>query len=187
MLVVLIRHGHKGHLPFQDPELTPQGFDQALHLAELATSGIIPPPTHCWYSDKIRTRQTLSEVILKFNPVCTETKMLSTRMTTQTQTDFRKNVQDFITLLNQKATAKKADQKIEVHFACTHFDWIEESLSMIPCDQDLNSFQFANWSPGQFLIFELAKIDLVKTELTKKVVAPGDQLVWKVKSKGVLK
>lgn len=172
MLVVLIRHGHKGHLPFQDPELTPQGFDQAVHLAELIASKDIPKPTHCWYSDKIRTRQTLSEAILKFNPVCTETKNLSTRVNNESHLEFRKKVQDFIAALNQRAQSKPN----EVHFICTHFDWIEESLSMIHCDQDLNSFQFAHWSPGQFVIFEL-------------VDNADDQknFLWKFKSKGVLK
>ncbi len=178
MIVVLIRHGHKGHMPFQDPELMPQGFDQAIHLAELIASHDIPKPTHCWYSDKIRTRQTLSEAILKFNPVCTETKNLSTRANNEPLADFRKKVQDFIATLSQRAQNKPD----EVHFVCTHFDWIEESLTVIPSDQDLNSFQFAHWSPGQFILFEITNELAAKTTTTTE-----KDFLWKFTTKGVLK
>ncbi len=44
----------------------------------------------------------------------------------------------------------------EVHFICTHYDWIEEALTLINSDKNLNSFEYSGWSPAQFLVFEVS-------------------------------
>jgi len=150
MIIVLIRHGHKGSTPISNPELTEKGHEQSLALAEIVQQGRLPKPTHCWFSDKIRTQQTLSEVIVRNSPVTFEKPELSTRHHTETSTVFRQRVQNFLTSIEQRSNAN------EVHFICTHYDWIEEALTLINSDKNLNSFEYSGWSPAQFLVFEVS-------------------------------
>ncbi len=165
MILILFRHGHKGHTPLIDPDLTPQGFEQAHILIEQIKSTILPVPTHCWYSEKIRTQQTLSQAIEKYSVISKKTAALNLKSNTETTKNFIQRIQKFCTGLVQK---NKSD---EVHFLCTHYDWIEEALSLINCDKDLNSFEYSNWSPGQYLVFEILTSDPAEPwQLIKKGV-----------------
>lgn len=166
MILILLRHGHKGLIPFQDPDLTPKGFDQALDLVTQIDNGILPKPTHCWFSEMIRTKQTLLKAIEKYQPRALQKSELNIRSHTETAQIFHARIQKFCHDLVLK-------QKLEeVHFICTHYDWIEEFLTLIDADKDLNSFEFSNWSPGQYFVFEINSSD------------KNDP--WKVLTKGVL-
>ena len=167
MILILFRHGHKSLLPFADPDLTPQGFDQAADLVQQIESGILPKPTHCWFSEKIRTQQTLSKAIENFNPISKKSSNLNLRSHTETHQEFKSRIQKI--LFEITAENKSTD----VHFICTHYDWIEEGLSLINSDKDLNSFEFSNWSPGQYLLFEIESSDRNTN--------------WKMLKKGVLR
>lgn len=166
MILILFRHGHKGMTPFQDPDLTPKGFDQAHDLVTQIENETLPKPTHCWFSDMIRTKQTLLKAIEKYQPTTHQKSELNIRSHAETTQMFYARIQKFYNdlVLKQKTN--------EVHFVCTHYDWIEESLAFITSDKNLNSFEFSNWSPGQYLIFEIDSSE--KSE------------VWKVLNKGVL-
>ena len=166
MILILIRHGHKSFTPITDPDLTAKGFEQAEILVDLVKKSALPEPSHCWYSDKIRTRQTLEKVIQYYTPISTCKKELNLRHHSESNSDFRQRIQKFF----HEITARSGSS--EVHFVCTHYDWIEEALILIDADKDLNSFEFSNWSPGQFLVFELNSND--KSE------------PWKVLKKGVI-
>lgn len=148
MQFILIRHGHKSSHPLNDPELSEKGIEQSQLLFDHVEKGLLKKPTHCWYSDKIRTRQTLGEVIARLNPIVFEKNELSTRSYDESPTHFKQRVQKFITELEQH----KASQ--EVHFVCSHYDWIEEALLCLNTDKNLNTFEYAHWSPGQYLVFE---------------------------------
>lgn len=166
MILILFRHGHKGLSPMNDPDLTAKGFEQAEILVDLIEKSSLPKPTNCWYSAKIRTQQTLLKAIEKYKTVSTCKKELDLKSHAESAADFRHRIQKFCS----EMAARGAQN--EVHFACTHYDWIEEALTLIDADKDLNSFEFSNWSPGQFLIFEILSSD--KNE------------PWKVLRKGVL-
>jgi hypothetical protein len=45
------------------------------------------------------------------------------------------------------------EKQTGVIFLCSHFDWIEEFLIQVPCDQDL--FRYGSWAPGQYMVFEI--------------------------------
>ncbi len=162
MLILLLRHGHKGLSPQNDPDLTPQGFEQSDNLAKQVYLGELPPPTHCWYSDKIRTHQTLNSVINQNKPVVFKKTDLSVRLQKESSTDFRQRIQKFCTQIKQRNNSN------ETHFICTHYDWIEEALTLIDADKDLNSFEFSNWSPGQYLLFL------------------QESSIWKIQKKGTI-
>lgn len=151
MKVVLIRHAQKGITPYEDPTLTEGGHLQAEALCQLAKKSILPTPTHAWASPKIRTFQTLK-------PLCEEHKIqiqiadsLDQRSSTETAGEFRKRISIFLHQFEQRAQ----EAHNEIHFLCTHYDWIEECLTLINSDKDLNSFEFSHWSPAQFLVFEI--------------------------------
>lgn len=165
MILVLFRHGHKGITPMNDPDLSASGFEQADILLEQINAKILPIPTHCWFSEKIRTEQTLSQVINKLNVVSKKTLALNLRAHTESLNDFKNRIQKFCAGLVQK---NKPD---EVHFLCSHYDWIEEVLALINCDKDLNSFEYSNWPPGQYLVFEILSNDHTEPwQLIKKGV-----------------
>jgi phosphohistidine phosphatase SixA len=166
MILILFRHGHKGLTPFQDPNLTPKGFDQAIDLVTQIEKGILPKPTHCWFSEMIRTEQTLEKAIEKFRPKISKKSELNVRSHTETAKTFQTRIQKFCTDLISKQKPQ------EVHFLCTHYDWIEDVLTLINSDKDLNSFEFSGWAPGQYLVFEIESSD--KNE------------AWKVLKKGLL-
>lgn len=153
MRVVLFRHGHKDFNPFEDPFLSPRGFEQASRLAEEVANHKIPTPTHCWYSPKIRTFQTFEKVISLTK--CKNEKILdlNVRSHEENSTQFRSRVQRFLNILDTKSTS--AEHQNEVHYICTHYDWIEEAMTIIQCDKNLYSFEYASWAPAQFLVFEI--------------------------------
>jgi phosphohistidine phosphatase SixA len=165
MILILLRHAHKGLTPFEDPDLSTKGFEQAQILADLVATNKLPKPTQCLYSDKIRTRQTLAQVVETWAPICLRKPELNMRSHKETQSEFRGRIQKFCSQLVSQSKFS------DVCFLCTHYDWIEEVLTLINSDKDLNSFEYLNWSPGQYLVFEISK----------EAVAP-----WIVMQKGVL-
>lgn len=147
MLVVLFRHGHKEFAMDENPSLSPKGFEQAQNLAGLIVNGTLEKPTHCWYSEKKRTQQTLEK---SFPGALTfERVELNHREGDEDQKKMRARIQKFLNDLAHRTQAR------EVHFICTHYDWIEEAMTLIDCDLDLTSYEFSSWAPGQFLVFDL--------------------------------
>jgi len=165
MKFVLFRHGSKGFTPFEDPELNAQGFQQSIKLAELVKSNELPTPTHLFVSPKRRTSQTFYPMSKEFSLEMQIKEELDLRQPEESQTEFRSRIQKFLDFIAEQKnlTAEQksltAVQKNEVIFACTHYDWIEESLTLIDCDKNLNSFEFSHWAPSQFLIFEINSSD----------------------------
>lgn len=147
MLVVLFRHGHKEFSMDENPKLSPKGLEQAHNLARLIADGTLPTPTHCWYSEKIRTKQTLQESLS--GALTFERVELNYREGDEDQNKMRARIQKFLNDLTLRTNAR------EVHFICTHYDWIEESMTLITCDRDLTSYEFSSWAPGQFVVFDL--------------------------------
>ena len=152
MKFVLFRHAHKGSVPFEDPELSPKGFEQSAQIVNLIKNNTLPTPTHLFVSPNRRTSQS-------FYPLSRELKIgleikpdLDQRRNDENTAAFRKRIQNF---LNSLTTKSKSN---EIIFACTHFDWIEEAMILIDCDQNLNSFEYSNWSPAQFLSFEINEV-----------------------------
>lgn len=149
MKIVLFRHAQKGIMPFEDPELTQEGFRQAEMIYSLVQRKCLPEPTHAWVSPKIRTSQTLQPVCENFKIKIRKTELLNMCTQNESSADFRKRISNF---LNQFETIAAQ----ETHFLCTHYDWIEEAMTLINCDKDLNSFEFSHWAPTQYIVFEIA-------------------------------
>ncbi len=149
MIILLFRHGHKTFSIDNDPELSPRGFEQAQHLIQLVNNQKIPLATHCWVSEKIRTFQTLEKAIVQHKLTTYKKSDLNHREGDENSTQFRQRVQKFLRELGSRA------KETEIHYICTHYDWIEEALALIECDKDLTSYEYASWSPGQYLVLDL--------------------------------
>ncbi|MCC2679335.1 MAG: phosphoglycerate mutase [Pseudobdellovibrio sp.] len=154
MKFVLFRHGSKGFTPFEDPELNAQGFQQSIKLAELVKSNGLPSPTRLFVSPRRRTSQTFYPVSKELSLEMQIKEELDLRQPEESQSEFRSRIQGFLDFIARQSNLP-AQQNNEVIFACTHYDWIEESLTLIDCDKNLNSFEFSHWGPSQFLIFEI--------------------------------
>lgn len=149
MVILLFRHGHKAFSIDNDPALSPKGFEQALRLPQMIADQKIPLATHCWVSEKKRTFQTLEKAIEQHHIITHKKSDLNYREAEENSAQFRNRIQKFLRELALRA------KETEVHYICTHYDWIEEALTLIDCDKDLNSYEYANWSPGQYLVLDL--------------------------------
>lgn len=145
MMWVLFRHGEKtmqGH----DPELSPRGHEQARKILEKVQKGGLPKPHALYVSTKQRTLQT-------FAPLSTGTKVpsqiraeLTERVPGETVEKFRFRIQEFLVRLMLQ------HKDNEVIYLCTHFDWIEEFLTIVESDTDLTRCQ--HWPSAQHMVFE---------------------------------
>lgn len=148
MKFLLFRHAHKGIMPFNDPELSPQGLEQAHHLIQMINQNKLVKPTHLLVSPRKRAQQTFLPISQHFKIKIETDSDLDQRQQNESSSDFRKRIQSF---MNQLEISAKPQTVV---FACTHYDWLEESMSIINCSQNLNTFEFSHWAPTQHLEFE---------------------------------
>lgn len=150
MKFALFRHASKGIIPFDDPELTAQGFQQSIQILNLIKTNELPTPTHLFVSPKRRTSQTLYPASKEFSVPIQIKPELDLRQQDESPAQFRSRIENFLNSVSQHGNE-------DVVFACTHYDWIEESMTLIDCDRNLNSFEFSHWAPTQFILFEISK------------------------------
>ena len=149
MKFVLFRHAQKGFVPFDDPELSPKGFAESAKIPDLIRRSVLPVPTRLLVSPKRRTAQTFYPTAKDFDLDLVVERNLDQRNAEEGPNQFRERIRLFI---EQVSDEKAADG---CFFACTHYDVIEESMSLIPCDRDLNTFELSHWAPVQYVVFEI--------------------------------
>lgn len=152
--------------PADNPHLTDRGHLQAKKLLQFTKDNKLPLPTLCLYSEKIRTKETLDEIINGYQPRHEALSGLNLRSHSESATDFRQRIQKFIHHYTVKASQSGTGSK-QVIYACTHYDWIDEALTMIDADVDLNSYEYRSWAPAQYLEFQI------------------ENGLWQLKSKGI--
>lgn len=149
MHVYLFRHGQKGSTPYSDPDLTELGHLQARTLAEKIRDHAFIAGTHFVASPRLRAQSTLRVAALQCqSPVRVDTG-LDQRESYESAVDFRTRISDFI-----QALPKMFDESAVVYL-CTHHDWIEEALSLIPADTDLLDTKYWSWNPAQYAFFKV--------------------------------
>lgn len=155
MIFVLLRHGHKSMDPPENPSLSAKGHEQSRKLLDMVKSKVIPAPTVCLFTDMVRTKQTLHDLIENYKPKSEYKADLNMRDHTETAQQFRARVQKLINLYTFQAS--QPENKNQVVYACTHYDWVEEAMTVIDCDKNLNSYEFAGWAPAQYLEFKITE------------------------------
>ncbi len=149
MKFVLFRHAHKGIMPFEDPELSSKGLEQSVRIPELIKNKTLPKPDQLWISPKKRTSQSFYPCSKEFSITMKVQPDLDQRLSEESGLEFRKRVQS---LINEISSQHQTNTTV---FACTHYDWIEEAMTLISCDRDLTSFEFSHWAPTQFIAFDV--------------------------------
>ncbi|MFN8846898.1 MAG: phosphoglycerate mutase family protein [Bdellovibrionales bacterium] len=142
---MILRHGDK-ELTGHDPNLSQKGQTQALHFCEKVKAGRLPAPTALLVSTKKRTYQTLQPLSDTFKIPLTIKAELTERVPGESVEKFRKRIQEFLVKL------MLFSQDRDVIYMCTHFDWIDEFLTVIECESDLSRCN--HWPPAQHMVFE---------------------------------
>lgn len=149
MKLVLFRHAQKSIMPFEDPELSPRGFEQGDNILKLVLAQKLPAPTALFVSPKRRTSQTFYKLSKEKNLQCRVLPELDQRESDETSQQFHSRVRKWIENIELGTSPET------VVYACTHYDVIEEAMLLIPSDRDLSSFEFSHWSPTQFAQFHI--------------------------------
>src|SRR3989344_766110 len=117
-------------------------------------------------SEKIRTHQTFQGFAKSWSLSMTVKPELNLRSEYETGKTFQQRVQKLIDELSVSAGNDSAKKTI---YLCSHYDWIEDAMALIPCDRDLTGFEFSHWAPAQFIHFQ------IESETSLKLITKGQQ------------
>ncbi len=151
MKLVLFRHGEKQSERTSDPLLSHKGEQQAKALKQYVQQGILPKPNRLIISPKIRTAMTFSPLAQSLPLHLEKSNALDERSNQEEASDFKKRILQFIENISKPVDQKENEQII---FICSHLDWIEEFLDLLPSDSDLFQIPDFRWTPGAYLVFE---------------------------------
>lgn len=160
MIIYLFRHGERtSRLSGSEPDLSTVGRIQADHLRSWVQSQTLPQPDQLWASPRIRTQNTLQPLSDVLQVPIQNIVALDERSGAESNLRFRERVERLL---------EQARQQSGVLFLCSHFDWLEEAITLIPADQDLVADPGPLWAPGAFVGFNVTDD------------------IWKVRQKGQL-
>lgn len=160
MRLVLFRHAEKQNDGTANPKLSTYGLQQALKLAQEVNLKKIPIPQVLMASPRIRAQQTFDPLSKKLGLKISISQLLNERQPSETAVDFRRRIQELLVLLQMDF------QKNECLFLCTHYDWVEEFLTIIECSTDLT--KYSNWASAQWLwldkkdLWDVVKFDQIR-------------------------
>lgn len=149
MKVYLFRHGQKNSFPLENPDLTGLGHQQAAALAEQIRAGALLRGTRFLASPRLRAQNTLKPASELCQSPLQVVSFLDQKTAYETGEAFRDRIRLFLD------TVEKNSSSEDVVYLCSHHDWIEESLSLIPADTDLLEPRYWNWRPAQYMQFDV--------------------------------
>lgn len=143
MQAILFRHATKERSFDANPSLSAQGQAEAEELLLLVKNGALAKPTHIFCSPKKRTSETMLPLSRAMQVPIQVTEELDERRNHERVDDFLERIEAFLMPL-QNAYASH-----DVIYICSHMDWLEEAMNIIPCaegDADLDiPFQAAEY------------------------------------------
>ncbi|MFN7727877.1 MAG: SixA phosphatase family protein [Bdellovibrio sp.] len=146
MQIFLFRHAERENSGAGNPPLSARGLKQARELAKLRESGAFPPAGKVLVSPKIRTQQTFAPLAESLELQLAMTPELDERLSSESASQFASRVKRFLGYL---------ERQTGVLYVCTHLDWLEEAMIVIPSDTDLLAEKFQTWAPAQFIEFDV--------------------------------
>lgn len=161
MKIYLFRHAQKAMDFSGDPDLTIEGHAQASKVLDKVIKNELPTPTHLWVSPKRRTFSTFKPLSQHLNIPVEVYENLLEQKGEESLADFRLRI--------EKTLAISANNPQQVLFICTHYDWVAEAMSVIPCDTDLSGADFAHWNPCQHIGFEVTADGLFQLIELKRI------------------
>lgn len=149
MHVVLLRHATRDLQSHDDGKLSELGYSQAEELFEkIAPQGPLPEPSVLMASPKRRARETLHPTASQLALPLVVSSALDERGPTETSAAFGTRIQSWIETLQKEFSSD------EVIWACSHADWLEFIMDLIPSDLE-DWEKMAPFSPAQFRVFEI--------------------------------
>lgn len=129
MKITLIRHSNRDISMSSDGGLNEIGKGRAEGLkARLQPEGDLPKPTQLFSSPKRRAKETMQPLSEFLKMPLQITELLDERFADESSVEFRSRVRKFIDLLPEKYKSN------EVLYLCTHADWLEEAMTVMPTD-----------------------------------------------------
>jgi broad specificity phosphatase PhoE len=150
MRIILFRHAEKAASQFApNPPLSPKGFVQAEDLWKRIELQKLPSPRKVLVSPLLRAHQTAAITAANLSLPLQSTNELLERQDGESIVQFRSRIEKFLKWLGYQ---QSQDGPI---FLVTHFDWIEEAMTLIHCSTDLAQEQYSCWSSGQYMQFHI--------------------------------
>lgn len=150
MKIALFRHAEKNPDGSRNPQLSATGLRQAEILPQYIQKNLLPTPEKIFSSPKIRACQTFASLSKWLGIPIETSNFLDERTLTESYLEFEQRCR-----LGLKAIETQAQQNCV--YVCSHSDWIDEALKLIPSKSDLKSLELANWSSAQYALFEFNK------------------------------
>ena len=150
MHVVLFRHAERENAGITNPPLSARGWLQAEKLLEKINRGELLRPTRLWASPKGRAQQTLQKISAFLSIDVQVTADLDERHNSEALAHFQARIRRLFHSVEKQG---KENQKAVI-YCCSHLDWIEEALPLIPCTTDFSRDEMV-WAPAQYLVFEV--------------------------------
>ncbi len=146
MRIYLFRHAERDSFGATDPSLSSRGQLQAEKILSMIRSNEMDRPDRLWVSPRKRSQQTFSFLSQHLTLEASIIPALDERQNSESAYGFNQRVRRVIS------------DVASIHgttFVCSHLDWIEEALPIIPCTEELLSFEYQAWEPGRHMIFDI--------------------------------
>jgi broad specificity phosphatase PhoE len=150
MHVVLFRHAERENSAAANPPLSARGWLQAEKILEKINRGELLRPTRLLSSPKGRAQQTLQKAADFLDLEVQATSDLDERQSSEILAHFQARIRRFFHSVEKIGKSNPGS----VIYCCTHLDWIEEALPMLPSTMDFSRDETV-WSPAQYLVFEI--------------------------------
>lgn len=147
MKVYIFRHAQKDVDFTGDPDLTSSGHEQAEKLLNKVIKNELPTPTLLWSSPKKRTFSTFAPLANHLNIKIHAHADLHEQLRGENLNQFRQRI--------GKVLDAASEQKNQIIFICTHYDWLAEMVSVVNSDLDMGHPSLASWSPAQHIGFDV--------------------------------
>lgn len=142
----MFRHADRENSSSPNPPLSKKGHLQAAQLVEDIDLMLLPRPGKLLSSPKLRAQQTFQPIQDQLGVEIQIQGDLDERHSRESSEAFRRRVRRFLENLESQAG---------IIYFVTHLDWIEEALSMISSDTDLQNGRYQSWLPAQSIEFEI--------------------------------
>ncbi|PWU16102.1 MAG: hypothetical protein C5B49_10940 [Bdellovibrio sp.] len=152
MHIAFFRHAERGPSESSQSALSKSGLRQAKNLVQWVAEkpmtrtqpARLTKPERLWTSPKRRTQET-------FQPLA---QALGLRLETRSELDERG---DSTILHFQRRILAALEELAETNatvFVCSHLDWLEEAMTLIP-DEGSLPIASLSWPPGSFVVFAI--------------------------------
>lgn len=147
MQILILRHAEKlSALGSNNPPLSEKGQIQAKNLLKLFEENKLFKPDQLWGSTKVRTQQTLLPLAQNLGKTVLPLPALEEKKHTESRTQFIDRIQQ------QLNKIEKSQQNIML---CSHMDWLEEALALIPAAESVSNSIHSHWPSGAYFHFQI--------------------------------